>query len=157
MKVLRELLAAAALAFTIFTVATNYSALPKRIPTHFDAHGAINGWGDKSTLWSLVAVVAFQYILLSLIRFFPQSMMNLPIRPEQRAAALPFGYAMADWIKAEVCCLFAFIVHSMLAAAKGHAQGPGLGFTVSLVAIFGTSIYYITRMTRVAATTPETL
>jgi len=157
MKAFREILAAAALVFTVITVVLNYSSLPQQIPTHFGANGVVDGWGDKSTIWILVAVLAFEYILLSLVRFIPQSMFNMPVRPEQRAAAMPFAFAMLDWIKVETSCLFAFIVRSTLAVAKGQAQGLGLGFTISLVAIFATSIYYIVRMRRVVATTPETL
>jgi hypothetical protein len=160
MKAFREILAAAGLLFTILIATLNYSALPQQIPTHFDANGLANGWSDKSFLWILVAFAAFDYILLSLIRFFPQSTMNMPVRPELRAAALPFAFAMIDWIKAETTCLLAFIVHAMFAAARGGKALTALFTPVILgfvFVLFATSLYYIARMKRVAATTPETL
>ncbi|MGD0888125.1 MAG: DUF1648 domain-containing protein [Acidobacteriaceae bacterium] len=137
--------------FTILIATLNYSALPQQIPTHFDANGLANGWSDKSFLWILVAFAAFDYILLSLIRFFPQSTMNMPVRPELRAAALPFAFAMIDWIKAETTCLLAFIVHAMFAAARGGKALTALFTPVVLgfvFVLFATSLYYIARMSR---------
>ena len=152
MKAFREILAAFGLLFTILIAALNYSALPQQIPTHFGANNLANGWSDKSFLWILVAFAAFEYILLSLIRFIPQNSISMPVRPEQRAAALPFAFAMIDWIKAEVSCLFAFIMQSMIAAARGRGEALTALFTPVIFGVvfvvFATSLYYIARMSR---------
>jgi uncharacterized membrane protein len=161
MKAFREILAASALAFTTIIVVLNYSSLPQQIPTHFDSANIANGWSDKSFLWILVAFAAFLYIVPSLIRFIPKNSISMPVRPEQREAALPFLFAMSDWIKAEISCLFAFIQYSMIDDAKGYGKSltalfiPMI-FCVDFV-VLATVVYYIARMKRVAATTPETL
>src|ERR1039458_3838342 len=89
MKAFRELVAVVGLLSAIFVVVFNYRELPQRIPTHFGVSGMVDGWGDKSALWEIVALSCFLYIVLTLVRFLPPNAMNLPVREAQRAAAVP--------------------------------------------------------------------
>jgi uncharacterized membrane protein len=149
MKSLREILAAAALLFTVVTAATSYSTLSQRIPTHFNAAGVADGWGDKSSLWMLVAVACFLYVVLTLVRFLPSSLINVPVAQEQRAAAIPISLEMIEWVKAETICMFAFIVWTAVAVVQGRSLGLGAWFLpVTLLAIFGTIAFYLTRIMR---------
>lgn len=43
--------------------------LPSQIPIHYDLHGQVNGWGDRSTIWIMPCISAFLYFLL---RYLPQ-------------------------------------------------------------------------------------
>ena len=134
MKALREILAAAGLLFVILIAAYGCFTLPQQFPTHFDANNIADGWSGKSSLWFVPAIAAFDYILLSLIRFLPQSSIAgfSEASPEQRAAALPFVAA---------------ITWSTVAEAQGHSIELTMWIIPpSLIAIFGTIIYYIARM-----------
>jgi hypothetical protein len=149
MKILREILAVLGLLSTIFAVVFNYRELPQRIPTHFGLSGAVDGWGDKSSLWMLVGIACFLYAVLSLVRFLPPGAMNMPVAPEQRAAALPMTLEMIAWVKAETTCLFAYIVGSSVAVVEGRSQGLGAWFLpITLVTIIGTGLFYTLRMMR---------
>jgi len=149
MKSLREFLATIGLLFTILIVAVNYSALPRRIPTHFDAHGVINGWSDKSSLWLFVAITCVVYLGMTLIRFAPQSSFSVPVNRVQRAAAIPIALDMVAWLKAEITWLFAAVTWSIVAVAQGRSKGLSEWFTpVSQLCIFGTALVYIVRMMR---------
>jgi uncharacterized membrane protein len=53
--------------------------LPARIPTHFDAAGNINGWGEPRMLWLLPIIATGVVGLMTLVSFFPQSF-NYPVR-----------------------------------------------------------------------------
>jgi uncharacterized membrane protein len=149
MKSLRETLAASGLLCAIFTVALNYSALPQRIPDHFDANGLVNGWGDKSSLWFLVGITCVVYLGMTLIRFAPQSSFSVPVGPEQRAAAIPIALDMVAWLKAEITWLFAANTWSMVVVAQGRSHGLGAWFIpITLLTVFATVLYYIARMMR---------
>ncbi len=44
-----------------------YANLPDTVPTHWNAHGEIDGWGSKSTLWIIPFVTSLLgYVLLSI-------------------------------------------------------------------------------------------
>jgi uncharacterized membrane protein len=50
-----------------------WNSLPARVPTHWNAAGKINGWGDKSSLLIAVGIPVFVYIiLLGTRRFDPK-------------------------------------------------------------------------------------
>ena len=149
MKPLREILAAAALLFTVVTAATSYSTLPQRIATHFNAAGVANHWGDKSALWEVVGIACFLYVVLTVIRFAPESTFSVPVPPEQRAAAIPIALDMIAWVKAETMCMFAFLTWAIVVTTQGRSQGLGIWFLpVTLLAIFGTIAFYLTRIMR---------
>jgi uncharacterized membrane protein len=148
MKALRELLAAAALLFTILTVATNYSTLPQRIPTHFNAAGIVNHWGDKSALWMIAGIACFFYAIFTVaVRFAPASTFNVPVPPDQRAAAIPIARELMAWVKTEVMFLFALLTWAILAVAEGRAYRLSLWFLpATLIVIVGTIAYYVWSM-----------
>ena len=149
MKAFRETLAAAGLLFAILIAAYGCFTLPQRFPTHFDANNIADGWSGKSSLWFGPGIACVIYVVLTLVRFLPQSSISCfsEASPEQRAAALPFVHALFDWVKAEMTWMFAAITWTTVAEAQGHSIELTMWILPpSLIAIFGTIIYYITRM-----------
>jgi len=152
MKSLREFLATIGLLFTILTVALSYSSLPQRIPSHFDANGLVNGWGDKSFLWFLVGITCVVYLGMTLIRYAPSSSFSVPVSDELRAAAIPIALDMVAWLKAEMTWIFAAITWSMVIVAQGRSRGMTVWFTpLALVVVAATALYYIAQMMRLSA------
>jgi uncharacterized membrane protein len=151
MKSLRELLATIGLLFTILTVALNYSALPQRIPSHFDANGLVNGWDDKSFLWFLVGITCLVYLGMTMIRFAPSSSFSVPVSPELRATAIPIALDMVAWLKAELTWIFAAITWSMVVVAQGRSKGMTEWFIpLAVGVVLATALYYIARMMRLS-------
>jgi uncharacterized membrane protein len=147
MKALREGIALCALLFTVATAALRYGSLPQRIPTHWGISGAVNGWGDKSSLWSMVAVGCIVYAALSAARFVPERAISIPVSPEQRAEAIPIALEMIAWMKAELVCLFAFNVQAMISVAEGRATRMfPWALPLSLIVLFATIAFYLARM-----------
>lgn len=147
MKALREILAAFGLLFAIRIAVQNYSTLPQRIPTHFDANGLVNGWGDKSMLWEFVGIACIVYIVFSLLRFLPQNSIGLPVGPEERAAAVPIAMEMFGWLKAESTWILAAITWSMAAVAQGRSKGLIVWTTPALLLlILATVSFYLFRI-----------
>jgi uncharacterized membrane protein len=149
MKTFRELVAVLGLLSAIFVVVFNYRDLPQRIPTHFGVSGVVDHWGDKSALWLIVGLSCVLYAVLSLVRFLPTSLINVPVAQEQRAAAIPISFEMIAWLKAEVMCMFAFLTWTVVGVVEGRGQGLGVWFLpVTMVVIFGTIAFYLVRMLR---------
>jgi uncharacterized membrane protein len=149
MKSLREFLATIGLLFTILTVSLSYSALPQRIPNHFDANGIVNGWGDKSFLWFLVGITCVVYLGMTLIRYAPPSSFSVPVSPELRGAAIPIALDMVAWLKAEMTWIFAAITWATVVVAQGRSRGMTEWFIpLAVGVVFATSLYYIVQMMR---------
>jgi uncharacterized membrane protein len=149
MKALREILAASGNLFAIITLAFHYAELPQKVPKHFDAHGVVNEWGDKSSLWTLVGVACSVYLAMTLFRFLPAKAISLPVPAERRAAAMPVAFAMVGWMKAEMAWIFAVVTWSLVAVAQGRSKGLSPWFTPALlVTVSGTVAYYFWQMTR---------
>jgi hypothetical protein len=74
----------------LYLAISSYDGLPGRIPTHFDIQGVADGWGDKSSLWSLAGLSAFMYLLFTGITWFlgsspdPKRWINLPAAVKEK-------------------------------------------------------------------------
>ena len=60
-------------------VACRYAALPDKIPAHFGANGVIDGYGGKSMIWVLLAIVWALVIVMSVTERFPKYW-NVPFK-----------------------------------------------------------------------------
>ena len=155
MKSLRELLATIGLLFAILTVAAQYSELPHRIPVHFAANGIANGWGDKSSLWFLVAITCLVYLGLTMIPFAPTGSFSLPVSPKLRAAAIPLALDMVAWLKAELTWIFAAITCSTVVVAQGRSKGMTEWFIpLAMGVVIVTVLYYVARMMALSSAKP---
>ena len=56
-----------------------------RVPTHYDALGRVDGYGNRSDLWTPALVAAAFYVVLTVIERFYRSF-NFPVRVTQANA-----------------------------------------------------------------------
>lgn len=120
-----EALAVAMLIGIFAMVALNWPELPERVPTHFNATGAPDGWGSKTSMWFLPGMAVLLYALLTAASRF-QSLINLPLnvdrsQPEVRKILL----SMTIVLKAVILMSFLYIVTASIQTAVG--KGSGLG------------------------------
>jgi uncharacterized membrane protein len=149
-KMVRELIALAGLAFAVAVVADFYSRLPERIATHFNEAGVANGFGARSTLWVLVGIAVLLYATLSAIGMLSRVMrLKRPLAPERETVVLAESMALVGWIKAEVCWMFAYICLAMVRNGMGLQVGLGWWFLpVTLAVVLGTCAVLVTRIFR---------
>jgi uncharacterized membrane protein len=158
MKAFREILAAAGLLFAILTAIYGCFTLPQRFPTHFDANNIADGWSGKSSLLFPVAIACVIYVAMTLARYLPESSMNYPFDPKQRASARPISLAAVAWLKAEIIWIFAASAWFMVAEARGQNPDLELWFIpLALVIVFATVIYHIVLTVRLGKATGDTL
>lgn len=145
---------AALVALWTLTVQAIYGAnpLPPRIPTHFDAAGNINGWGEPRMLWLLPIIATFIVALMTLVSRYPQSF-NYPVRvtPLTRPRLEGISLSMIAWLRTELVCLFLWIQYVIIRSARtGHnALAPSL-LLVAIALIFATVFAHVLASIRVA-------
>lgn len=76
---LLELAGLIALSAMLFVSAYHYRDLPEQIPTHFNASGQVDAWGQRESIWLLPGIAAIMYLLLTLLNRFPH-LFNFPVK-----------------------------------------------------------------------------
>ena len=80
-RIVLEVLSLLVLLGTIVFLMIYWKRLPDQVPAHFGAHGEINSWGEKRTLWLLPIVSVFLYLFLSSINAIVLSAMKHELPP----------------------------------------------------------------------------
>jgi len=127
--------------------------LTGRIATHFNANGQPDGWGVPAMIWLVPVVAILIYLLMSLVGRYPAAF-HFPMRttPVARRRLEGIALGMLSWLKAEVICLFAWIQFETIQFARqGEGVLPPFFLPAVLVVIFGTILWHIGAMRRVAA------
>jgi len=160
MKRLYDLLNAALLAFTTFTIVSRYPGLPRRIPVHFGISGAPDRWGDKSEIFILVGLmwgmtILFYAVTLGMPRLarnprylnIPNKQEFLKLPPERQAVFFGFLQEFMAGVTVSVNLLFYLITGGMLRVAEGRTSGvPLKDVAAGLVAMVLMMVIYFPRL-----------
>jgi uncharacterized membrane protein len=146
---LLEVISAAALVTAGADVAIHWSAIPARIPVHFDAGGNPNAWGAKNMLLFLLATTVVVAIVLTMAES-RQRLINIPMKVDRDSPAVrQLLRSMVIAMKAVITVSFVWIVDLTMRTAVGEANGLGRGFLpVFLGGIFAPLIYYLVKLHR---------
>ncbi len=71
LDVVLEVIAVLLLLFIWIYPAMNYAQLPETIPTHFNAKGEADDWGNKLFIWLVPTITTFSYVLIVVLNRFP--------------------------------------------------------------------------------------
>jgi uncharacterized membrane protein len=139
-----EFIGIAFLLFLFFLPLRYYSEIPAKIPTHFNAAGAPDGFGSKTTLWLLPATGLLLWLLLTVINRYPH-IFNFPVKitPENAETQYRIATRMIRILKCVLLIMFSFISYRTIQTALGNEAGLGKIFLpVFLVLTFGIVIIY---------------
>ncbi len=136
------LCAALLISMTVW-VACRYAAFPDRIPIHYGADGVIDGYGYKSMIWVLLAIMWGLVIVLSVTELFPKYW-NIPFKvtKENQARVLTIAWHMLSTTKLIITGVFAYLT------IKG-TQGGNLSAyfaPIFISAISLNSLYWVVRL-----------
>lgn len=142
-----EWLSIAVLVFLFVFLASNWSSLPARIPSHFDASGLIDGWGSKNSLLLFPFISLLMYALLTVVSFFPKTW-NVPVKltDENRGRVYTVTRSLLCVLKLMLLLNFTFIEISMV---KLQPLGGWFIF-FTMAGVFGTLIGYIVKIIKVS-------
>ena len=102
------------------------------LPTHYNIIGEIDGWGDRSILWTMALIGLTFYIGLSVLQKFPK-IYNYPCKvTEQNSHHLyRLGVQLIRQMKVLLVLIFSYANNSIDRVAIGKTIGPD-GFIVSM-------------------------
>ena len=142
-----ELLAIAVLFILFAFLVSNWSSIPARIPSHYDASGLIDGWGSKNSLLLLPLVCLVMYALLTVVSFFPKTW-NVPVKltDENRLRVYTVTRSLLCVLKAVLLLNFTFIEISMV---KMQPLGAWFIF-LTMGGVLGTLIGFIVKIVKVS-------
>jgi len=121
-----------------------YPRLPQIIPTHFDAKGQINDYGDKVSVLILPGIALFIHILLTIIARFPYNF-NFAgkITPENAPRQYRLATRFIRIIKTVIIVIFFYISTIIIRTSTGQTDRMGiwalpviLGFTIIPIIIY---------------------
>ena len=136
------LCAALLISMTVW-VACRYAALPDRIPVHYGADGVIDGYGDKSMIWVLLAIMWGLVIVLSVTELFPKYW-NIPFKvtKENQARVLTIAWHMLSATKLIVTGVFASL--AIKVTQGGNLSAYFAPIFISAISL--NSLYWVVRL-----------
>lgn len=126
---------------------TRYHSLPNVIPTHYNAMGKIDAYGNKHTVFILPAIGTFLFVAIAILNRFPQ-LFNYPTEITAENALRQYTNAtrLLRLLQLMLILVFLFIQFKTIEAASGGAMGLGRWFLPTvLVFIFVPVVYFISK------------
>lgn len=126
-------------------LAANWSSIPDKIPSHYNAVGEVDSWGNKMELLVLAIIGWIMYIGITVLEQFPQVWnTGVTVTEENKARIYPILKMMISTLKLLVVGVFVFLaLNSALAKAL-----PLWFLPVFLVLMFGSIVFFIVRLIR---------
>jgi uncharacterized membrane protein len=140
-----ELIGLASLIMLIVLPLYYLPQLPERIPIHFNGAGAVNGYGSRSTVWSLPVTGVFIYLLLTVLSGFPH-IYNYPFKITLQNAQVQYRLASRFMriLRTLILINFLYLTRQTITNALGKTSGLGKAFLpVFMITIFGSIIFYL--------------
>ena len=124
-------------------VACRYAALPDKIPTHFGADGVVDGYGGKSMIWGLLAIMWVLVIVISVAELFPRHW-NVPLKVtrENYSLMMTLTWHFISTTKLLVAILFAYVVVMCMRGENLSAMFMPIVLTV----LFANSLFWVIRL-----------
>ena len=124
-------------------VACRYAAMPDKIPIHFGVDGVIDGYGGKSMIWCLLAIMWVLVIVMSVTELFPRHW-NVPFKvtKENHSRMMTLTWHLISTTKLLVASLFAYLI---IMSMRG--ENLSVYFTpMVLTAVCANSLYWVVRL-----------
>lgn len=123
----------------------SYDQLPETIPTHYNAQGVVDGYGNKSDIWMLPIVASALFVGMTLLNRIPHIFNYLTTITEENALRqYTIATKMMRFVKLVLVLVIGCLVYKTISIAGGVESGLGRYFTpLMLGAIFIPLVYYL--------------
>lgn len=141
-----ESLSAAALLLLLIYPAYYYGQLPEYIPSHFNVSGDPDDFSSKGSIWFLVTIGAFSYVLFLVLGKFPYLYNYAKKITEQNAEGqYRIATKMMRLLNLIILLMFCYITFQTIQTALNQADGLGSGFLIVSLGATGiiTTIYLV--------------
>lgn len=158
-----ELIPLLLLVLALYLVLSNHAALPDTIPTHFNAQGIADDWGNKSTLFFLLGLNAFIYILFTTLNILfaivkdPRTLISLPAKWKAAISDTQIETLRVTLnrylflLKIIMQGLFIYILYITIEIAGERADSlgsPFFFFILAILAVAGLMVWRTLRITK---------
>jgi len=121
--------------------------LPDRIPTHFGADGVADGFGSKSSLWTLPVLGGVLFLIISGLTYL------IPMLPYDKQKTSPQQYRthmrlmthMMGMLNVTMIWLFVYITYRTVQVALDDVQGLGASFMFFSITLLFIPLLYFCR------------
>jgi uncharacterized membrane protein len=127
-----------------------WDTLPEKVPLHFNATGAVDGWGGKVSIWILPIVASLLFVMMFIVAKFPH-IFNYPVTITEKNAPKLYleSRRMIVIINFEIVLFFSIASWESIQVAFGK-EGLSIWYIPALlITLFGTiaiSLYRTVRM-----------
>ncbi|WP_106496610.1 DUF1648 domain-containing protein [Lentibacillus sp. Marseille-P4043] len=145
-----NLLSVILLVSSIIYVVQAYASLPETIPTHFNAKGEANGWGNKAIIFLMPGIATFVCFLPMYFLSKAPHIFNYTVKvTEENAPRLyPKARLFMTVVNFETVAIFTYIAWEMVQSARA-VPTLGVWFTLVVVAVpLITIIVFMIQMNR---------
>ncbi|MET3699328.1 uncharacterized protein DUF1648 [Bacillus oleivorans] len=134
----------------IVYILIQWNDIPSQVPTHFNALGEADAWGNKGALWILPIVGTILWMIMAAFEKYPHTFNYMvTIKPENVERQYKNGKLLFNLIKNEMLLLFAYLTFSTIDVAKDGENGLGVwDLPITLGIIFGTIAIFMIRSFR---------
>ena len=124
-------------------VACRYPTLPDRIPIHYNADGVIDGYGGKSMIWGLLAIMWIIVIVMSVSEQFPKCW-NIPfnVTKENHSRMMTLTWHFISTTKLLVASLFAYVIIMCM----GGENLSAMSMPIVLTVFCANSLFWVIRL-----------
>lgn len=126
-------------------VIISYGKLPKIIPTHYNSHGVVDGYGNRSFIWMLPIVASVLFVGVTFANRVPHIFNYLTTITEENALRqYTIATKMMRFLKLVLVLVIGCLVFKTITIAEGTVNDLGGYFTpLMLGAIFSPIVYYL--------------
>ena len=145
LDIVLDILSATLLVLLIAYTIISYPELPDTIPSHFNAKGEVDGYSEKSMLWSLPIISIVLFIGLFFVNKYPHLhnyMVN--ITEENALKNYRFSTRIIRFTNLFIMILFGVITFSIIESAHGNTSkldGWILPFVIGFSTILPIAIF----------------
>lgn len=126
---------------------TGYSKMPEIIPTHYNASGEADGFGQKITIFLLPVIATILFIGLTIANKYPHTFNYMTsITNENALTQYSNATRMMRYLKTIILFIFGTIVFKTIQNTNGDADGLGAWFLpLTMGLIFIPTLYFIVK------------
>lgn len=142
-----EILAISALFGSFLIPVLYFTAMPERIPMHFNAQGQADRMGSKYALFMVPLIGLALYTLLTALGRSPQ-LYNYPVKITAENKSFQYGLAVRfiRLLKTVLMLLLAALTMMLSAVAMGSIKNLGVGFLpLFFIAIISPIVWYVSK------------
>jgi hypothetical protein len=134
----------------IIFVYTRWNQIPQQVPTHYNAIGEIDSWGNKDIIIFLPEISILLYAFMTIASYYPQSVnvsilsliSNVKITDKNKEAVNQNKCNLSLFTKVEILTFIFFLIYYITTSQSLPIIFLSFFITIILV----TSIFFITRI-----------